>query len=346
MAAIRKKLSETRVEPGQTFVIDAFKEEDAEGIAGLFYAIYGPDYPIRTFYHPERIIRENRQRTICSAVARTPAGDIVAHGALYLSSPFSQKLYEIGLGLTLPSYRETFATYKVFIYLAEEVVKGLQPEGIFGEAVCNHIATQKLSAAVGMSDMAVELGLMPASAYEKEQSAQGRVTCTMLFKSFATAPADVYVPQSYFQAAEFLLGDYLPTRTLRIAKDRPPKASKTELHRKFFPFAQTGRCNVTRVGADFKGKVGQMERLGAQHGVENMQFFINAAESWSGYAVDFLQDQGYFFGGLLPNWFHSDGILMQKHLGTNPLSEIHLYSKKAKRLLDIVLDDKARRARH
>jgi hypothetical protein len=342
MAAVRKIISDTPVTPGQDFIIDAFREEDAEGIAGLFYAIYGPDYPIRTFYYPERIISENYNKTICSAVARTLSGNIVAHGALYKSSPLSQNLYEIGLGLTLPSYRETFATYKVFVYLAEEARKFLQPEGIFGEAVCNHIATQKLSSAVGMSDMAIELGLMPASAYEKEQSARGRVTCTMMFKSCCTESADIYIPKPYVPMAEFLLSDFQPKRRLRIARNKPPKASKTELHRKFFPFAQTGRFNIAKVGSDFKGQVGRMEHLGKERGVEIMQFFVNTAESWAGYAVDFLRDQGYFMGGLLPLWFHSDGILMQKNIGNGPLSEIRLYTKKAKELLELVLEDEAR----
>jgi hypothetical protein len=41
--------AELPVEPGQAFVIDDFRPEDAEGVASLFLAIYGEAYPMETY---------------------------------------------------------------------------------------------------------------------------------------------------------------------------------------------------------------------------------------------------------------------------------------------------------
>ena len=50
---------EISIEPGQTFVVDRFRPEDAAGIANLFFTEYGTGYPIETYYYPERIVEEN-----------------------------------------------------------------------------------------------------------------------------------------------------------------------------------------------------------------------------------------------------------------------------------------------
>jgi hypothetical protein len=143
------------VEPGQTFVIDRLRPEDARGVAHLFYAEYGHSYPIETFYYPKRLIEENSNGNIYSVVARTPKGDIIGHGALYRSTPHFQNLYEIGQCIILPDYRTTFAAYKINMYAAQTLTALTRSDGIFGEAVTHITATQKFSAIVGMKDVAI-----------------------------------------------------------------------------------------------------------------------------------------------------------------------------------------------
>ena len=61
------------VAAGQTFSIDLLDPDDpadANGVARLFYAIYGDGYPVDTVYIPERLIDENRSGRLRSAVAR------------------------------------------------------------------------------------------------------------------------------------------------------------------------------------------------------------------------------------------------------------------------------------
>ena len=44
----------------ETFTVDAFQPEDAEGLVRLFKAVYGDGYPIRLFYDAEAIRQANQ----------------------------------------------------------------------------------------------------------------------------------------------------------------------------------------------------------------------------------------------------------------------------------------------
>lgn len=52
-----------------------------------------------------------------------------------------------------------------------------------------------------------------------------------------------------------------------------------------------------------------------------------------------LRDRGYFFGGALPRWFDSGGMLMQKVRCSPDFEDIVLDSDDAKKLLEIVEED-------
>ena len=327
------------VEPGQKFAVDRFRPEDARGIAHLFFSEYGAAYPIETYYHPERIIEENANGNIHSVVARTPKGDIIGHMALYRSSPPHPNLYEIGQGIVLPAYRTTFAAYKINQYIGENLAPAIRPDGIFGEAVTHITATQKSSALIGMKDVALEIDLMPAEAYDKAQCASGRVSCVILFRSFADRPHEAFIPSVYRQEIEYLLSDVDICRTLTPSCGAFPEGSSSQVAVRFFSHAGVGRFNAVSAGSDFETLVEKLEAEGAVKGAKVLQYFLNLAEPWVGAAVECLRKRGYFFGGYVPRWFNTDGLLMQK-ISTSPdFSAIRLHSAKAKTLLELVRSD-------
>jgi len=330
------------VEPGQEFTVDRFRPEDARGIAHLFFSEYGAGYPVETYYFPERIIEENRNGNLYSVMARTPRGDIVGHMALYRSSPPYPKLYEIGQGIVLPSYRTTFAAYKINRYIGETLAEEVRPDGIFGEAVCHITATQKSSALIGMKPVALEIDLMPAEAYDKAQCASSRVSCVVLFRSFNDRPREVFIPPVYGREIEFILEDLDLERTLTSSREEIPRDTESHISVRFFPDAGVGRFTVLSAGWDFPGRVDHLEEQGAMNGTRIFQYFLNLAEPWAGRAVECLRERGYFLGGHVPRWFDADGLLMQK-LGTVPdFAAIKLHSEKAKRIRDIVCSDRQR----
>jgi len=330
---------EIPIETGQKFQIDRFRPEDASGIANLFYAIYGPGYPFDTYYIPERIIEENQNGNIYSVVARTSKGDIVAHGALYRSSPAYGNLYEIGQYIVLKNYRDTFAAYKINQYISETLTQHVRPDGIFGEAVCNHVTTQKSSALIGMKDMALELDLMPSEAYEKEKSASGRVSCLIQFRSFSDGPQEVFIPEVYRERIEYILSDCDLSRVITPSAGAIPSEIESEVTVKIFAHAGVARSNVMKVGVDFESVVTQFERQAKEKAVVVLQCFLNLDKPWIGSAVEMLRERGYFLAGYVPRWFDTDGLLMQKVLSEPDFNSIALYSLKAKEIRKHVLAD-------
>ncbi len=327
------------VETGQTFVVERFKPEDARGVAHLFYSIYGSAYPFETYYIPERILEENSNGNIYSVVARTPQGDIIGHGALYRSSPHNQNLYEIGQYIVRKNYRDTFAAFKINQYISEKLVKEVSPDGIFGEAVCNHIITQKSCHIIGMKDVAIELDLMPEETYKKEHNASGRVSCVISIKLFNDTLREIFIPSLYKEEIDYILNDLNIQRTITCLCDEIPSDLKSNIDVKFFNFASVGRFNVITGGSDFDIVAGELEKEGIKNNITVFQFFINLGKPWSGRIIESLRKKGYFFGGYIPRWFDSDSILMQKNHLLPDFSNIKLYSEKAKKILSLIRSD-------
>jgi hypothetical protein len=338
--ATRRVDHSTPVESGQKYQIDRFRPEDAPGIANLFFAIYGPHYPFDTYYIPERLREENHNGNMYSVVAGTPAGDIVGHIALYRSSPPCQELYEVGQGLVLKNYRHTFIAYRLFQYVFETLGPGVRPAGIFGEAVCNHVASQKAAARFGMKDVALEVDLMPGEVYKKEMDLPGRVSCLIQFRSFHDRPHEVFIPEVYRAQIASILSDLEISRVITPVTAAIPADGNCEAVVKFFGYAGVARVNVIRGGTDFERVVARVEQQAAAQDIVVLQFFLNLDSPWVGSAVEHLRGRGYFLGGYVPRWFDADGLLMYKVCGPPPHWDgIQLFDPKAGRILEMVQAD-------
>ncbi|MEQ8170595.1 MAG: hypothetical protein ABRQ38_17040 [Candidatus Eremiobacterota bacterium] len=328
------------IEPNQSFDIDLFRPEDAKGIAHLFYAIYGSAYPIETYYMPDRITEENQKGNIYSIVGRTEKGDIIAHGAMYRSSPPNRDLYEGGQYLVLPSYRKTFAIYKINRYIFDILIPRLTIDGIYGESVCNHIISQKIASRSEATDVAIEIDVMPQEAYTKEQSAPGRVSCIIQLHPYNDSKQEVFIPSVYREEIDYILSDLNIQRTITYSTEPIPYDIKSNISVNFFPYASVGRFNIIMGGSDFDMILEELEQKGKDNNTLVFQFFINLEKPWAGRIIEKLRKKGYFLGGYIPAWFKNDGILMQKTLTTPDFNSIKLYTEKAKKLLEIIKSDR------
>lgn len=57
--------------------------------------------------------------------------------------------------------------------------------------------------------------------------------------------------------------------------------------------------------------------------------------------MNILRERGFFLGGLLPQWFDDDGILMQKVFFMPEFELIRIYSDRSRRMLELVKADLA-----
>jgi hypothetical protein len=334
-------LERQTVSEGEEYKAGYFEPADGPGVARLFYAVYGDGYPIDTYYIPERLAEENRRGTIRSVVARTASGNVVSHVALYRSSPPNPNLYEYGVGLTLPAYRSTMAFFRI-TQLLMKLVGHDGIDGFYGEAVCNHIITQKLSMQAQALETALEPALMPARAYETEQSAVGRVGCMVYFRVERDCRRRLHIPAPYRDELSFIMGGLKLDREL-VEADMALPGSGGEIEVKRFDFAGVARCTVTTPGTGLASRLAALESELKSDNYALSQFFVDLGKPWSGGVVEQLRNEGYSLGGLLPVWFGDDGLLMQKHLVDPDFDGMKIHSDRGRGLLVLVRADWERR---
>lgn len=331
------------IQPGQELEVDFMRPADAPGVAALFRAVYGQGYPVEAYYHPQRLIEANKAGSIISSVARTPAGDIVGHNALFNSAPCTQ-VYESGAGLVLPSYRDTARIFTRMVRHGYEHAPSLFPvEIVFGEPVCNHVYTQKMVFGLGWTTMAIEVDLMPAEAYTKEASAKGRVTALLDFSTVRPKPHAVYLPAVYEQQLGFLYQALDDQRQLLAASGQPAPGSASRLSQQVFSQAKVARVTLSEVGEDLAARLQDLLGQLQGQGVQVAQVWLNLGSPLVGWAVQVLREAGFFLGGLLPRWLDQDGLLMQRISGPPNWEGIKLQFERAQQLLEMVRQDWAAR---
>jgi hypothetical protein len=327
------------IEPGQSWEVDLFHPEDAEGVRDLFLLVYGEGHPVKTYLQPERLIEENALGRTISSVARTPKGEIVGHCALFRSAPYD-RIYEGGAGAVHPSYRGGKGIFsRLGAYLQDVAAMAFGVEAIYGEAVCNHLFSQKMVAGLGWITQAVEVDLMPAEAYEREKSAEGRVTCLFDFKTLKPKPHTIYMSPTYEDILRFLYDGLDDERSFAMAEEDLPSDTPTKIKVQVFDFAKVARLAVHEAGDDFGNAFDEEEKRLRTNRMKIIQVWLKLSWPWVDRVVDELRGRGYFLSGLLPRWFDVDGLLMQRIFGQPNWDGIQLSSDRAKRILRLVNKD-------
>jgi hypothetical protein len=333
-----------RVKSGQEFTVERFRPEDAPGIANLFLTVYGPDYPVDTYYDPERIIEAQRKGDIHPVVCRTPTGDVIAAGCLYRSSAVNPNLPEIGLYMVLIPYRRSTAAYLITRFIGNTLVPELGLDGFFGEAVTNHAATQKVTGLIGAYDTGIELLLMPAAIYEKEKSAPGRVSCVFGLRIDKDKPQKIFVPEYYRPLLTKVSARMKLQRDIVSGQGCPAPDSPSRVDSRFFDSASVLRVSLAAVGKDISRKIGEVEAEANSRNMVVRQWFLNLNDSAIEETIALLRRTGYFLSSYLPRWFGGDaggdGLLMQKISEEPNYQELMIHSDEAAELLAFIREDR------
>jgi phenylalanine ammonia-lyase len=338
--AIRKLEKEAhRFEPDQKYIVRALQPEDAWGVAQCFFAVYGAEYPFEVYYIPKRLLEENRRKNVYSIVAKAENGDIIGYGALYRSSAYYSRLYEIGQYIVVPEYHNSRAAFKIQEYIVNNVIPAADVDEFFGESVCHHVVSQKFGAFSGAKEAAIEIGLMPWEVYKNEDFPHERISALLQFNTVKDKAYDVYVPNEYAEVLEYIISGLGVERNVIHSEAEIPSGLTTRISTQFFEFAQVVRFNVQTVGTDFPEALETAMNLAQSRGMQVTQFFVNLAEPWSGRALSRIRQQGFFLGGFLPRWFDTDGLLMQRVLTLPNFDAIRLYSERAHKILDFIRQD-------
>lgn len=338
--------------PGQTVQAGAFRPEDAPGVGRLFLQIYGEDYPVDEPYVPELLIEANQSGRIHTLVVRTADGSVVGQAACFQSSPPNRRMYEYGQILVDKAYRTTFAAFRLHKF-AEQRMFGKLPnvDSLFGEAVCHHLVTQKMSRSCDFLECGLEVGLMPEVVYAGEGVA-GRVSCLLHVRVDHDRQGDLFVPECWDAQVRTILPSWPLKRSLKqgAAGHAPAEDAVTDMAVQQFSFAGVTRCNVAEVGAQFAERAAQEIRESGELGHDLIQFYLPLGSPSAGFAAEVLRQAGCFFGGFAPLWFGSagqgpDALLVQRFLRPVALAPILTQSEAGAGVVRMALADMERAGR-
>lgn len=330
------------VEPHRSYEVGPLRPGDGQGVAQLFHTIYGDRYPVEDYSIPERIEALNAQGKLLTVVARLETGTVAGQGAYYQSSPPNKALFEFGQVMVAPAYRHTTMAAMILREMNRLSRSMHQAQGFFGEAVCSHLVTQRLVDTQGYVECGLEVSLMPAGAYEKEGAGSQRVSCLLGVRIDRDRRMALHLPECHRRELAFILEGFSLDRDVLFGGPDRPTAPETVFERRLFDFAQVERVQVSAVGADFPGWAAGLDREAAARGLAVVQVFVNAGDPGTAYAVAALRERGFFLGGLVPLWFGTDGLFMQKLYVAPEFDAINLYSARGKSLLEFVRADYGR----
>ena len=196
-----------------------------------------------------------------------------------------------------------------------------------------------------MIDCALELDLLDGASFKDGKSnkaGMARVSCVLGFMELSDpALTPQYLPARY-EAKLLELAVPLRPRTFLPSTAELPLTGDTIRVDKYYEFAKSWKVAVPRIGADWPLVVTDLLAEAKRRGVVSMQLVLNTACPAIGVATEVLRKQGFFFGGLAPRWFGSDGVMLQQLFDSEPdYEETKLYSQEAKDLMAFIRADKA-----
>lgn len=321
------------IEPGQEIEVDLFRPDDALGIALAYYEIYGDSFPIEHVYDPEEIIRRNATDNQYTVVARTPRNEIVGVAGLFRHAP-NPGVYEAGQLMVLKAYRANHTAAKISEKVMNDISRDIGMPVLFGEAVCNHPISQRLSLQHGMLPCGLEMECMPSKAYAGEGGVTRNVSLMLFFKVATPTPCAVCLPEEYAPYIESLYADFGLDRHRLPGQPLSGITEKTEFT---IHDASLTRLTVAHAGEDFAAMIDTAQAQFGNKGI--MQVYLNLGDETAQAAVTLLREKGYFFGGLLPHWFGPDGMIMQKLPEPPDWDGLKLYKMKTKAVFEFVRQD-------
>ena len=315
-----------------------FRAADADGVVKLFRSVHGNDYPIKIFYDPSKLTGANEQGDYYSVVARSKSGEIIGIHNLFRSAQ-SRDVYEWGVGLVLKEWRGMGVSGTIVSHMVQHVVPKLGMHTVFGEPVTFHVQMQKEGEAYGFEPTALEVGLMPGEAYSGEGVTAARVSTLLFFRCYRKIPQTVYLPAPYDEALRFMYGNFSSGRGFHRAGEHISRGTATESKMDVFDFAKVARIAFSKTGSDFAEHMSNLQAEAEEKGAIVIQVWLKLTSPWVGEVVEILRAKRYFLGGVLPQWFDDDGLLLQKLLFTPDFVSIQLHSDRARTIRDLVKYD-------
>lgn len=314
----------------------AVDSENVRHVATVFRSVYGEDFHARDVYDPGLLWEKIQAGQIVSALAFRADGQPAGYISVFKNAP-NPRLWETGNIVVAPGNADTDLSLRLFRYYEELIAsRAADMDGFFTEAVCSHYFTQISGAETGMVDCGLELDQLDGGSFKDGKSnkaGSARVSCVLSFMEKIDQAGPVYVPARYEGILRKIAGRLRP-RDLRLSTAGMPVQGTSSREERYYPASRTWKVSFGDVGGDWTTVGEDIVRQARQRDVISLQVTVNMALPHIGEAVEILRGHGFFFGGMVPLWFGTDGLLMQQLWGDEPDYEgMKLYTPAARELL-------------
>ncbi len=327
----------------EKYRIVAVEKENAHLVGTVFRALYGEEFPVRDVYQPAVLWQEILAGRLTAALAIDAASRPAGYISFFKSTP-NPCLWEAGNMLVVPEHaRAGVAGLLADYYFDPTMCRLTDSDGIFSEAVCCHYFTQVGAIKAGLVDCALELDQLDGASFKDGKSNKAglaRVSCVLNFMELSDPATPEYLPARYGEWLRRLAAPLRP-RAFLVSTASLPSEDDTVRVEKYYDFAKTWKVAVRSIGGDWKAVVANLLTEADRRQIVSLQVMLNTACPAIGEATEMLRRNGFFFGGLAPRWFGTDGVLLQKLVGDEPdYEETKLYSQTAKELMAFIRQDR------
>jgi len=305
--------------------------------------VYGEDYPVKDVYEPEVLLKEIHAGRLLCVLIFDMDGTAAGYASMFRTAP-NPRIWEVGNMIVVPRYANTDISKHLVQYYVNFIEQvSSDADGVFGEAVCSHYFTQITMAKIGMVDCGIELDQLDGSSFKDGKSNKAgtaRISCVLNFLEHKDLLQPEYVPVRYEDIIKRIARE-LRQRVFLQSKVSLPVNSATNLEERYHAPARTWKVAVHAVGGDWPAVVDDILDKAQQRQVISLQVTLNMACPHIGEAVDVLLEKGFFFGGMAPRWFGTDGLIMQNiSMSETEYGDIKLYTATARELLEFIKRDR------
>ncbi len=305
-------------------------------------AAYGQSYDVRWVYDPDEVGRRIAAGTYVSAVAETPAGELLCHIGMSLSAA-GDSVAHSGQAVTLAVARgqHLFTRTKRWLMdLARE--RGLA--GMYSEATAAHPYSQKANIELGAHETGFLLGWIPASvANDAAAGRRGRQSAALLYLKLNDGhERPVYAPERHRAIVAQTIG---LCRMRGELADPPPGcelSERSEFHVEVDRDHNLALVTVHVPGADLEQALGaERHHLFHHECLDAVYFDLPLERPATALVADHLERLGVSYAGIFPN-HRTDGDVMRMqslHRARVKADDVAVASDHGAELLEYVLSD-------
>ena len=328
--------------------------DDCKRLGDLVYSTYGLTYHRSFMYDPQRLLELNRDGSLTSMMALDrETGRVVGHQATIrpwfetadpLPEGCGAAVHEVGLSIVDPDSRgQGVQNILAMALLIHAQNTNPNARGFFLKCLTGPLQSQKSAHRFGGRPTALFLAGVPAWVVVDGDDRGPRQPLSTILLYVTCVPTEqpqlVHAPVAHAEYIRRLYSDSALPREVRAVDRAPAARGDCDVRTWFDPARRHGMVRLARPGGDVAEAVIDKVRWMVGGHIEHVTALLPMDDPSVAAAVPALQDDGMFFGGVIPNLEGTDTLVLEwVRAPTLDVSRLEVIGDEAGRLKDYVVD--------